>query len=125
MGRPRKPTIKELDDAIIECYIRPEGKQNAGQEVTTIEERKTIAARWSSGDYEYHRSIAAEREVLPIALLIASLIEAEHPIIMSSAGLMYNSLKCSVILLQIMYRQQPVSEPIDLVSFHRSLVERT
>lgn len=124
MGRYKNPMLRLMDDEVIKCYIHPEGALNAGKEATTPELRKEVAEKWCNGDYEHHRTIAAREGLVPIALLIAALIDIGHPLIMSSRGMMHNSLKCSIILLKIMHAGAPVAQPLDVKTIHRLPVER-
>lgn len=117
---PRKPKNQSntLDDEVIRCYI-----DDHGREVTTIAERREIAETWCNGNYAHHHTIAAERRLLPMALLITSLIEIDHPLLVSKGrGVMYNSVDCAVTIMEVMLKNRPVATPAG--QFNITVVER-
>jgi len=117
---PRKPQNQSntLDDEVIRCYIDDHGK-----EVTTIAERQEIGTAWCNGDYAHHHTIATKRRLLPMALLIASLIEMDHPLLVSQGrGVLYNSVDCAVIIMEVMLKNQAVASPAG--RFDAAVVER-
>ena len=112
---PRKPqdNNKQMDDEIIRCYI-----DDHGREATTQTERREIAEKWCAGDYNFHHIIASQRKLLPVALLIASLIDIDHPILVSPGrGVMLSSTDCALRIMEIMLKKQPVDRPIDSDTF--------
>lgn len=119
MPRKQINNAEQLDDAVIACYVHP----STGKEVTTPAERREVAERWCAGDYAYHHEIAQKHDLLPIALLIAALIDIEHPLIMRGTNAL-NSLKCSEIIVETMLHRANVAQPIPLDSFHNQPVER-
>jgi hypothetical protein len=120
MPRIAKTNVQQMDDEVIKCFVHP----NTGKEVTTPAERQEIAERWCAGDFEHHHTIAALHGLLPIALIIAALIDIEHPLLVSARGVLYNSLQCSMVILQVMKDRQSVAQPIAAHSFHSQPVER-
>lgn len=118
MPRPVESNVKQMDDAVIRCFIDPNGK-----EATTQAERREIAEQWCAGDYSHHLTLAHQRGLLPMALLIAALIDIDHPLLCSPRGVLYNSLKCSIIILNVMRSGQTVAQPVES-SFNRQAVER-
>ena len=118
MPRKAKPNENTLDDDVIRCYI-----DDHGRETTTIAERKEIAELWCKGNYAHHHTIAAERRLLPIALLVASLIEIDHPLLVSQGrGVMYNAMNCAIIIVEVMLKNQQVAMPAG--QFDVAVVER-
>lgn len=119
MPRKERTNVEQMDDAVIRCFIDPNGK-----EATTPAERKDIAEQWCGGDYSHHLTLAHQRGLLPMALLVASLIDIEHPLLVSQRGVLYNSLKCSIIILNVMRQGLTVAQPVQVDSFHTLPVER-
>jgi hypothetical protein len=117
MPRTPKPTVQEMDDAVVACYVHP----NTGREVTTPAERQEVAERWCAGDFDFHHTIAKKHSILPIALLIAALIDIEHPLIMRGTNAL-NSLQCSLIIARVMLNRETVAQPVH--SIHILPVER-
>lgn len=118
MTRKANTNANSLDDEVIKCYIN-----DRGQEVTTIAERRDIAEQWCKGNYAHHHSIAAARRILPIALLIASLIEIDHPLLVSPGrGVIYNAVDCAMIIMDVMLKHQDVATPAG--AFNLAVVER-
>lgn len=116
MPRIAKPNNEYLEDQICKVFI---------DERTKPEERFEIARRWCMGDYEYHRQFAAEKRLLPIALLVACLLDIEHPLLVSPGrGAMYSAMKCAEIVLSVMLHNIPVDIPTPPDSFHIQPVER-
>ena len=112
MTRKARPRNQDLDDEVIRCYI-----DDHGREVTTILERKDIAEQWCKGNYVHHHDLAARHRLLPIALLIASLIEVEHPLLVSPArGVLHNSVDAAILLMEIMLKKQPVASPVEVIN---------
>jgi hypothetical protein len=114
---PRKAISndKELEDQIIKVFE---------YEYINTQERFEIARRWCMGNYEYHRQIAAKKNLLPIALLIACLVDIDHQLLVSPGrGVMYSSMKCAEIVLDVMLHQKAVDVPVT-DSFHNQPVER-
>jgi len=107
MPRNKDDNASPMDDAVIACYIHP----STGKEVTTPAERQQVAERWCTGDYEHHREIAQKHGLLPIALLIAALIDIEHPLVMRGVNAL-NSLQCAVIITRVMLNRDTVAQPI-------------
>lgn len=119
MPRKEKLNAAQMDDDVIACFIHPA----TGKEVTTPAERREVADRWCTGDYDHHHEIAQKHSIVPIALLIAALIDIEHPLVMNGTNAK-NSLQCAVIITQIMLKRETVAQPIAVDSFHSHPVER-
>lgn len=119
MSRKPQNNAKHMDDEVIRCFVNSNGK-----EVTTPAERREVAERWCAGDYEYHHKVARKHGLLPIALIIAALIDIDHPLLVSGRGVAYNALDCAIIITNIMFKGQTVAQPIRENSFHKQLVER-
>ncbi len=119
MTRTAQNNVQQMDDEVIRCYMN----ENTGREETTQAERKEVAERWCAGDYHHHRMIAAQHGLLPMALLIAALIDIDHPLLTSGRGVAYNSLQCSIIIAEAMLTEQKVAQPVQLYSIN-SPVER-
>lgn len=80
---------------------------------TTEAERAIIAQEWRLGHYDHHVTYAQERGLLPIALLTASLLETEHPLLVEEGLLKCRSLLgCAVIILTAQIHQESVHTPL-------------
>jgi len=119
MPRKAQNNVQQMDDQVIRCYI-----DSHGREVTTQDERRDIAERWCRGDFEHHIEVAGKHELPPIALLIAALIDMDHPLLCSARGVVYNSLEAGLILTDIMLKRLGVAQPVQEDSFHTLIVER-
>jgi len=119
MPRSKLNNVKIMDDEVIKCFVN----SNTGREETTQEERREVARQWCAGDYNFHHSLAEKHGLLPIALLIAALIDIDHPLLNSGRGTCFNSIECAVIILTTMHRGETVSQPFEH-SIHSQLVER-
>jgi len=124
MSRKLDHSLKELEDQIINCFIHPEGAPNAGQEATTRETRRAVAEHWCQGDYHHHRAIAEQHGLLPIALIVASLLDIDHPLLCSASSRKYNALACAIKVLEVMNNQTLVASPVEVNSFNSPIVER-
>jgi hypothetical protein len=82
---------------------------------TATAERHEIAREWLGGNYEHHRRMAESHGLLPIALIIASLIDMDHPLLVSGRGVYLNSVEASVKIVQIMASKHTESyqQPVD------------
>ena len=77
---------------------------------TTREERAQVARAWCF-DF-YTPVIEAERaRVVPMAVLVAALIDIDHPLLVAPRGVLYGLLECSIIILQAELRHEPVAVP--------------
>jgi len=101
---PRKSKRRSEDhliDQVIEVFHK-----------TTQEERQEIAQQWCMRNYQ-HVYEYSSTGLLPIALIIASLIDIDHPLLCSPArGVMYNVLKCSILVLRVELLGIPVDMPV-------------
>lgn len=120
MSRKEKGNAEQMDDEVIRCFIHPQ----TGREVTTPAERREVAERWCAGDYEYHHTIARKHGLLPVALIVAALIDIDHPLLVSGRGVAHNSIECAIIVTNTMFKKQTVAQPVRNNSFHRQAVER-
>lgn len=123
MGRKKHEAEKDLRDAIANVFVG---------EHTTIAERAWLAEQWSHGDHETYVRVAGEKGLTPIALILASLVDSEHPVLCPNGNLCTASfVGFAAILLRIETRQMMtgavasesgIREMVD--SFH-SLSHRT
>ncbi len=111
MPRHEKSNVEQMDDEVLKCFIHP----NTGKETTTPAERREVAERWCAGDYEFHHSIAVKHGLLPIALIVAALIDIDHPLLVSGRGVAYNSIECAVIVINIMRTRGNVAQPLPVI----------
>jgi hypothetical protein len=119
MSRKAKNGNEQMDAEIVRCFI-----DNFGREATTSQERFETASQWCMGNYGYPIQIATEKGLLPIALIIACLIDVEHPLLVSPGrGVMYSSTACEVIIFQAMLQKTPLDIPVKY-SVHKKAVER-
>ena len=119
MSRKEDNNVRQMDDEVLRCFINSEGR-----EVTTQAERREVAEMWCAGDYSHHRNIAARHGLQPIALIIAALIDIDHPLLVSGRGVAYNSIKCALIVIQTMNSGDTVAQPMQKNSLHKQAVER-
>jgi hypothetical protein len=71
---PRKQLFKDdkpLWNSIVEVFEYSR---------TTAEERAEIVRKWLAGDNDSYMEIATTRKLVPIAVLLGSLIDSEHPV---------------------------------------------
>lgn len=115
MPRKEANNVQMMDDAVIACFIHPA----TGAEVTTQAERQAIAEQWCAGDYSYHHPIAEKHGLLPIALIIAALIDIDHPLLISGRGVAYNSIACATIIINTMNKGETVAQPVKRHSIHK------
>lgn len=80
---------------------------------TTIEERERVAREWCAGAWEAHHALARERGLLPMALLVGSLLDVEHPLLVDNAGCMIPAtyLGCTIPILHVMLQGAPIPFP--------------
>ena len=124
MGRQKHEAEKYLRDAIASVFVG---------ERTTIAERAWLAYQWSHGDHETYVGVAGEKGLSPIALIIASLVDSEHPVLCPNGNLCTGSfVGFAAILLRIETRQMinngrvaSDSEITDMVDSFHSLSHRT
>ncbi len=121
MPRPVKSNVEQMDDEVIKCFIHPE----TGKEMTTRDERRAVAEHFCSGDYQFQHTIASKYGLLPIALIIAALLDIDHPLLCSPSGRLYNSMAAAIRIIQVMNKGETVAQPVETSSFHRQAVERT
>lgn len=82
---------KQWQDAIAAVFI---------DETTEIEHRELIASSWLAGDYEYYVQFAKERNLQPIALLVASLLDTESLLLINRAGtLRFTLAECAKLII--------------------------
>lgn len=100
---PRKPKKQDdLDFAneIVEVFRK-----------TTQDERRKIALDWCLGDYQIADGYSA-RGLLPIAVIVAVLIDIDHPLLVSPGrGVMYGAVGCAVQVLTVEMNNTPVDIP--------------
>jgi hypothetical protein len=58
-----------FDQAVVDAY-----------EGTTKEERQILALAWVSQNFDFYKEFAEDRKLMPAALIVACLDEADHPI---------------------------------------------
>ncbi len=82
---------------------------------TTLEEREEIARSWCSGRWNAHHALAAERGLLPAALIVACLVDVEHPLLVDELGRLRAAtlLGCSVLAMQAVLAGVPLRPPAD------------
>ncbi len=85
----------------------------AAIQATTIEERFRIAHDWCLGERESYIGFAAARKLVPVALLVAALVDVEHPLLVDERGYLRQGslLGCSVRLMQAFLRSEIVHIP--------------
>src|SRR3990172_8775795 len=108
MTRTATNNVQQMDNEVIKCFIHPQ----TCKEETTQAERREVAEQWCAGDYSHHMSIAHKHGLLPIALLIAALIDIDHPLLVSGRGVAYNSIQCSILIMNVMRDGQTVAQPM-------------
>lgn len=101
---PRIPNPDEttlLEDQVITAFTK-----------TTPEERTYIAESWVI-NYKIDLTDISKRSGLPpIAIKIASLIDADHPLLVSPGrGVMYSAMGCAIIIIGIQITEFPLNSP--------------
>ena len=86
---------------------------------TTAEQRREVATNWCLGDYEHHIKFATERGLLPIAVLVAALLEIDHPLLIEESLPKYRSLLgCAVAVLEVELENKSVHIPLGTTCVH-------
>jgi len=102
--KSKRKVSTAFDDAVQACFV-------AGK--TSQLERYEIARTWCLGDKEHHIGFAEARDLLPAALLVASMIDIEHPLIVDERGCMraHTFLACSALLLEAQLSEKVIHIP--------------
>ncbi len=81
---------------------------------TSEDERRFIAYQWCSGNYEYvHEFCERKPNLLPIAVLVAALLDIEHPLLVVNGKMLWASLTlCSIEVLRVELQRRPVHIPL-------------
>lgn len=72
---PAKDRKNKGDEAFLKSQIAD------AFQATTRDQRITLAAHWQSGNFDHYMEFAQEKNLWPIALIIACLDEVSHPIL--------------------------------------------
>lgn len=111
---PRKEPLdtSSFDEAVAKAFARIPGGT-----VTTQEERRTWAITWCSGERESYVQFAISRKLNPLAFMVACLIDAEHPLIVTERGTLVSKslLGAGVIILNAEIEGKLVHIPSPLV----------
>lgn len=101
---PRKVKRQDehmLDDAVINAF-----------RMTTRDERKKVALDWCLSDYAAAAEYA-RRDLLPIAVVVAALIDIDHPLLCSPGrGVMFCMLECALKVFAVEIHQVIVEIPM-------------
>lgn len=96
---PRKESIdpRAFYEQVAKAFERVPGGT-----LTTADERREHALRWLSGDHESYIEFAVSREMIPIAFMVACLVDIEHPLIVTELGTLKTGslLGAGVVVLQ-------------------------
>lgn len=110
--KPKKDDDKTLMLQVVEVYRK-----------TTQEERRDIAVKWCLGDYQIADGFGV-RGLLPGAVIIAALIDVEHPLLVSPGrGLMYGAVGCMIKILEVELTNTAVAIPAFGKVVHSSPVD--
>lgn len=75
-------------------------------------EIKEIAYRWSTKDYQHHKTLAAQLNLKPSALLLFALLFTEHQLLVAPGrGIKYHFLQCKAVILMAELQEQDVEIP--------------
>lgn len=111
---PRKEPLdtKSFDAEVVKAFA-----PKLGGTVTTQEERRDYAYRWCTGERESYMDFAEARGLVPVAFMVACLVDIEHPLITTERGtLAYPSLiGCAVRILEAELNAEVVHIPSKLV----------
>ena len=82
-------------------------------EKTNKEDREFIAQAWAM-DYSIDlKEFVTNTGLPPIALIVASLIDTEHPLLVSPGrGVMYSAVGCAVIVIGLMATGAKIGTPL-------------
>ena len=78
---------------------------------TTPQERFDHIVEWCKGNHEWHYDFCRERDITPIAFLLASLIEVEHPLICDGKNLSYTITGSMIEILKVALYKKVVHIP--------------
>lgn len=93
MIRTKKVDEKMLYDAMMDVFTK---------EKTTAADRQEIVSRWLAGENECYMELATAKSILPIALITACLIDAEHPILAPNGRICTRSISgLAAVILNI------------------------
>jgi len=93
-------------------------------ECTTIQEREKIARNWHCGDREWYVELAKRRNLLPVALIVAALLDTEDPLVILCGRLRTKELAdCALIVLKI--ERQSVGKFLKSVGNYPETVDKT
>ena len=111
---PRKETLdtSSFDEEVAKAFARVPGGT-----VTNKEERRHWAIVWSQGERESYVEFALSRKLLPIAFMVACLVDVEHPLIVSERGTLRTKslLGASVLILKAELTGEVVHIPSEVV----------
>ena len=80
---------------------------------TTVQERFDIALNWCLGHRDAHVSFATMRGIVPIALVVAALVDVEHPLLVDERGSLRagSLLGSTVMVLDVVINERVVHIP--------------
>jgi hypothetical protein len=66
---------------------------------STQDQRRIIAMHWVSGNFEEYHDFAFSQKLLPAAVITASLLDVEHPVIVNAGRLIPRTLVGAFVLI--------------------------
>jgi len=66
---------------------------------------------WCGGNRVWHKKFCEERDITPIALFMAAMIECEHPLICKDGMLKFTLDGCGIEILKVELRNQVLPMP--------------
>ena len=102
----RKPTDNGMEEKQFNKSVM------AAYQKTSPQERRDAVLSWSMKDFESYVELANERGLEPMALIIAAMLDVEHPAICEGGLIKARTLiGCSVLVLQEELRAKVVPTP--------------
>src|SRR5262245_19181646 len=116
---PRKPSEEYLYDEVDHIL-----DLITDQLLLTWDELFEVAERWCKKDYTHHHEKASTLNVMPGSLLLTAMLYVEHPLLVSPGrGIMYNFMKCHILLIAAEMKQQDLAVPIKKPIIHNVPVD--
>lgn len=101
-----------FDNAVVDAY-----------QSTTLEERRALALAWMTRNFDFYKEFARDRNLLPAALIIACLDEADHPLTTEARSPLMAAAR--VLIAEIRSGAYLSTTPVDISELIHSKVIET